>query len=51
LTKLEKQDHPVSYSELSNFGSFQDRNSEGVKLKDLKIKGILRHEKIPKDIK
>jgi hypothetical protein len=51
LTRLEKLDHPVSYSILSGFGSFYIRNMEGVKLKDLKIQGVLWHGKILKGIK
>jgi hypothetical protein len=51
LARQEKLDHPVSYSELSGFDSFQNRNKEGAKLKDLKIQGVLRHGKILKGIK
>jgi hypothetical protein len=42
---VEKPDHPVSYSRLSGFSSFQNRNEEGAKLIDLKIQGVLMHEK------
>jgi hypothetical protein len=45
LARLEKSDHPVSCSGLSDFGSFQNRNREFAKLKDLKIQDVLRHEK------
>jgi hypothetical protein len=48
LARLEKPNYPVSNSELSGFGSFQNRNREGVRLEDLKIKGILRLGKILK---
>jgi hypothetical protein len=48
LAKLKKPDHLVSYSRLSGFGSFQKRNIEGAKLKDLKIQCVLRPEKILK---
>jgi hypothetical protein len=51
LARQEKLDHPVSYSELSGFDSFQNRNKEGAKLEDLKIQGVLRHGKILKGIK
>jgi hypothetical protein len=51
LARLEKPDHPVSCSGLSDFGSFQNRNREFAKLKDLKIQDVLRHEKILKGIK
>jgi hypothetical protein len=51
LGRLEKLDHLISYSRLSGFGSFQNRNSEGAKLKDLKIQDVLRHGKLLKDIK
>jgi hypothetical protein len=36
----------ISYSELSDFDSFQNRNREGNRLKYLKIKDVLRTEKI-----
>jgi hypothetical protein len=45
LTRLEKLDHPVSYSGLSSFDGFQNKNREGTKLEDLKIQGVLRHKK------
>jgi hypothetical protein len=48
---MEKLDHPVSYSRLSCFGNFQNRNREGAKLENLKIKGVLRPGKILKCIK
>jgi hypothetical protein len=51
LTRLEKSDHLVSYSGLSSFNDFQNKNREGTKLEDLKIQGVLRHEKILKGIK
>jgi hypothetical protein len=51
LVRLEKLDHPVSYFRLSGFDSFYSKNMEGVKLKDLKIQGVLRHGKILKGIK
>jgi hypothetical protein len=51
LARLEKPDHLVSYSRLSGFGGFQNRNREGAKPKDLKIQGVLRHGKILKGIK
>jgi hypothetical protein len=44
LARLKKLDHPVSYSELSGFDSFQNKNI-GAKLEDLKIQGVLMHEK------
>jgi hypothetical protein len=50
MARVEKLDHPVSYSRLSGFGSFQNRNEEGAKLIDLKIQGVLMHEKILKSI-
>jgi hypothetical protein len=43
---LERPDNPVSYSGLSGFGNFQNRNKEGARLKDLKIKIVLRPRKI-----
>jgi hypothetical protein len=51
LVSPEKSDHPISYSRLSHFGSFENRNKEGAKLEDLKIQGALRHEKRVKGIK
>jgi hypothetical protein len=51
LVRLKKLDHPVFDSGLSGSGSFQNRNREGPKLKDLKIQDILRHEKILKSEK
>jgi hypothetical protein len=45
LARLKKLDPPVSYSGLSDFNSFQNRNMKGAKLEDLKIKGVLRHGK------
>jgi hypothetical protein len=50
LARLKKLDHPVSYSELSGFDSFQNKNI-GAKLEDLKIQGVLMHEKKLKCIK
>jgi hypothetical protein len=47
---LEKLDHLVSCSGLSGFDSFQNRNREFAKLKDLKIQDVLRHGKILKGI-
>jgi hypothetical protein len=46
LARLEKPDYPVSYSGLSGFGSFQNRNKEGGRPEDLKIKDVLRSGKI-----
>jgi hypothetical protein len=40
-----------SYSGLSSFGNFQNKNMDGAKLEDLKIKGVLRPGKILKGIK
>jgi hypothetical protein len=51
LTSLEKSDHPVSYSVLSSFDSFQNRNRIWATLKDLKIQDILRYGKGIKNIK
>jgi hypothetical protein len=51
LVGLEKPDHPVSYSRLSGFGSFQSRNTIRATLKDLKIQDFLRHGKGIKSIK
>jgi hypothetical protein len=48
LARLEKLDHPVSYSELSGFSSYQSRNREGARLEDFKTHGVLRHVKILK---
>jgi hypothetical protein len=42
LARLKKPDHPVSYFGVFGFASFQNRNREGAKLKDLKIQGVLR---------
>jgi hypothetical protein len=47
---LKKLDHPVSCFGLSGFGSFQNRNREFAKLKDLKMQDVLRHGKILKGI-
>jgi hypothetical protein len=46
LIRLEKLDYLVSYSGLSGFNSFQNRNNEGARLKDLKVKDVLRVGKI-----
>jgi hypothetical protein len=43
---LEKPDYPVFYSGLSGFCSFWNRNRDGARLKDLKIKDVLRPGKI-----
>jgi hypothetical protein len=51
LARLEKSDYPVSYSGLSDFSRFQNRNKEGAKLEDLKIQCVLSHEKLIKGIK
>jgi hypothetical protein len=41
-------DYPISYSGLSDFSSIQNRNREGDRLEDLKIKDVLRPGKILK---
>jgi hypothetical protein len=46
LVRLKKLDYPVSYSGLSGFDSFQNRNREGARPEDLKIKDVLRPGKI-----
>jgi hypothetical protein len=46
LVRLKKLDYPVSYSRLSGFDSFQNRNREGARPEDLKIKDVLRPGKI-----
>jgi hypothetical protein len=46
LARLEKLDHMVSYSRLSSFGNFQNKNREGARPEDLKIKDVLRPGKI-----
>jgi hypothetical protein len=51
LASLKKLDHPVSYSGLSDFGSFQNRNETWATLEDLKIQDVLRHRKRLKSIK
>jgi hypothetical protein len=51
LARLEKLDHPVSYSRVFGFGGFHNRDMEGAKLDDLKIQCVLRHEKKLKGIK
>jgi hypothetical protein len=43
--KAEKSEYLIFYSELFGFGSFQNRNREWDRLKDLKIKNILRPQK------
>jgi hypothetical protein len=48
LARLKKPDYPVSYSGLSGFGSFQNRNREGARLEDPKIKDVLGSRKILK---
>jgi hypothetical protein len=48
---LKKLDYSVSYSELSGFDSFQNRNREGNRSEDLKIKDVLRTGKILEDDK
>jgi hypothetical protein len=48
MTKFDKAgklDCPVCYSRTFSFGSFQSRNREGAKLKDLKIQAVLGHGK------
>jgi hypothetical protein len=44
-------DHPVSYSRLFDFDSFQNRNNIWVLLEDLKIQDVLRYVKGLKGIK
>jgi hypothetical protein len=51
LASLKKLDHPISYSKLSGFGSFQNRNRTRATLEDLKIQEVLRHGKGLKSIK
>jgi hypothetical protein len=51
LARLEKLDHPVSYSRVFGFSDFHNRDMEGAKLDDLKIQCVLRHEKKLKGIK
>jgi hypothetical protein len=51
LARLEKLNHPVSYSALSGLVSFKNRNRKGAKLEDLKIECVLGHERILKGIK
>jgi hypothetical protein len=46
LARLEKPNYPISYSGLSGFGSFLNRNREGARLEDLKVKYVLRPGKI-----
>jgi hypothetical protein len=45
LSRPEKLDHPVSYSRLSDFGSFLNRNRTRATLEYLKVQDILRHGK------
>jgi hypothetical protein len=49
--KSRKLDHPVSYSGLSGFSSFQNRNRKWATLEDLKIQDVLRYGKGLKGIK
>jgi hypothetical protein len=51
LARLEKSDHPVSYSGLFSFDSFQNRNKTRALLEDLKNQEVLRHGKELKSIK
>jgi hypothetical protein len=46
-----KPDYSVSYSGLSSFDSFQNRNRIGATLEDLKIQEVLRHGEILKGAK
>jgi hypothetical protein len=46
LARLEKLDYPVSYSGLSGFDSFQNRNREGARLEALMIKDVLMSREI-----
>jgi predicted Rossmann fold nucleotide-binding protein DprA/Smf involved in DNA uptake len=45
---LKKSDYPICYYETFGFWQFQGKIKEGAKLKDSKIQGILRHEKLLK---
>jgi hypothetical protein len=41
-------DCPIYHSGTSGFGRFQNRNTEGAKLEDLQIQGVLRPRKLLK---